>query len=500
MKQISEYSSDTSLFELFTFFYDRIISGEIENFSQLMNHSESFPLDNRTIGVLQKAFHLIKKLHWGIFQDLDPKNYPVLWKSLVLPLRGVSFGGDLKRNMTITDIYVALMDIHGYTSFCQMGRGNLSLLQMLDRILQEDIKSIAKRYGVISKRARGDEIILIGPTAEDVLAVVISVANYFSKKRILKDESLQKHRPGSKIILPDMKISAGIAGGKKFTPLIITKDGDLSGSIINTAARLQSRANQLSPHLTKVLITKQVHTRLKQTQSKHSDLKKWAPFYMDSGTINFKGIQLSLYEVIFSKGERYKAEYQEDISLLLNALSKNQWEHQIMELLLQLLIRTFKSMPSFRMQKALYKHSKPVLITNDQMIARCEKCHSAFTHDEQYSSSIDILTEISLCLEFLPDFDGLIKEYVTAILEKYILLRDMYLIEIDHIIDERLETMISLKDREKIRIMRQNSERFADLKDRARNGNLYKNRKKLWYQLVHTSEDKLKLTLYSGKK
>ncbi len=148
--------------------------------------------------------------------------------------------------MSIPDIYLGLLDIHGYTRYCQEKKRNMSMVDLLDRMIYEDVKAICSETGVVSKRAQGDEILILGASASDVLKSTLQIIDYFNTQgRSFKNTILSKKLPGT--VLPKFQISAGIAGGQKFTPLVITRNGDISGDIVNTAARLQAKANRVSP-------------------------------------------------------------------------------------------------------------------------------------------------------------------------------------------------------------------------------------------------------------
>ena len=101
-----------------------------------------------------------------------------------MPDRKYHFAGDIKRMATIPDVYMAILDIHGYTRFCQKHRHNMSMLELLDRVIQQELPKIAAKYGVIIRRARGDEILLLGGSACELFEVVYLIA-----RRLAKDGS-----------------------------------------------------------------------------------------------------------------------------------------------------------------------------------------------------------------------------------------------------------------------------------------------------------------------
>ena len=159
----------------------------------------------------------------------------------MLPDRKYKFAGDIKRMATIPDVYMAIIDIHGYTRFCQKNRHNMSMLDLLDRVLRSDLPGIAAKYGVVSRQASGDEILLLGGSAAELFEVVYLMARRLAKRGGGKDGAMERGAEGSEPpdALPSFQISAGVAGGAKYAQLVITRDGDLSGTIVNTAARLR---------------------------------------------------------------------------------------------------------------------------------------------------------------------------------------------------------------------------------------------------------------------
>ena len=161
MKSLEDYGPDTSPYELFEHLYNRVISRSIRSFSKLMEYVSALPRTEPNLRVFRKIFHLIKELNWGVFAPLDEKEFPGLWKELVLPFSGIPGTGDLKRNTSISTVYAAILDIHGYSAFCLKNRRNLSMLMLLDECIQEDIRRISKNFGTLSWRSEGDAIILI---------------------------------------------------------------------------------------------------------------------------------------------------------------------------------------------------------------------------------------------------------------------------------------------------------------------------------------------------
>ena len=253
MNKIEEYNQSTSKYELYTHLTEKIVSGEIKAFSEIFTYAKNvnFEKVHDHKAILKGLFDLIRKINWGFFNNLDKESYPKLWSKFVIENQKYNFAGDLKLSLSIADVYIAMLDIHGYTKFCEENKNNLSKLHALDDLMQNKVSEVTKFYNVISHRKQGDEIIMVCPTATDALSATIAIIGVLSKKRLL-NEYPSVDTSG----LPEFKISAGISGGNTNSSLIITEDGDLSGFLINNAARMQSRANTLAPKENKVIVTK----------------------------------------------------------------------------------------------------------------------------------------------------------------------------------------------------------------------------------------------------
>ncbi|GAH35281.1 unnamed protein product [marine sediment metagenome] len=176
---------------------------------------------------------LLKELHWGFLKEIDKARYTKLWKELVLAHKNFTHAGDLKRNISISNIYISMLDIHGYTQFCQESKGNLSRLRKLDEFLHAGIKRIAGINGTLANLERGDEIVVIAATATDSIKIDIifneqyKTAYYNSKKNIntykklknlaIKSEAINKKKIIWNVLIEENRdqLDLEIYSGKK---------------------------------------------------------------------------------------------------------------------------------------------------------------------------------------------------------------------------------------------------------------------------------------------
>jgi hypothetical protein len=501
VKDLAEYRDGVSEYELFSLLYDRIISKEIPTFSKLKVFAAPVLRDKGTHPVIMRAFELLKRLNWGFFNTISPATHKKLWKELVIQDKDFPDAGDLKETLQISNLYVAMLDIHGYTKFCMDSRKNLSMMHTLDWAIENEIRRISTQCGAISQRERGDEMVVVAASATDALMVTLCIIDYFSKTDVVQDPAVSTKRTGNAEALPVFKISAGITGGNTQSPLIITEKGNLSGFLLNSGARLQTRANELSPKESRVMIARQVQMNFEKenAQTKCSLAQKNAVYFFDTGHIEFKGVMIPTCEVVFSKEERYKEQFSEEMSRLFSSVRDNLWEQRIFLDLMDLLAKVSHVMPRFSVIPPAPVNGMQS-ITNDSFMQLCRIATKAYMQDDDYHTAVSLLQEFITIIELIPIFDRLILDYLKGAADKYTRLLDAYQNHIDREIDEKAaqifqgnyyKTWIAAKNGAAI---------YEKLRTAGRKSNNIAKKKTLWYSLIKQKQDEMVFTLYSGKK
>jgi len=500
MRSIEEYTSATTAVELYAFLAEAIVDERITSFSDLMEYVAPLPRDQRLNAVVPRMFRLIRKLHWGFFKDIDPETYPKVWREVVIPDATYKNCGCLKRNLTISDVYVGIVDLHGYTRFCEKNKNNLSMLQMLDDMIQVDVANLAREHNVVLQRRQGDEMVLVGASAADVLAVTLLILDYFAKRRSFNINSETTHRGGFKIILEEMHVSAGIAGGKKFTPFIITRDGDLSGGVVNTAARLQGRANELSAARSRILVTRTVYASFQAEMKARPDpLFKSVPVdFFDSGWINFKGISVAVHEVVYAAGDRYKLQYEDKMADLYKTLDQSAWKDGIFGSLTTLLAQVFRSMPRFKLESV---ESGAIKEVNNEDLARMAL--TARTHFQMEQNYIAAIGDLENLLDYaarLPLFDRLCMEYTEKIAHAYRELCGEYERRIGKKIDEKATQVLPAKYKPLYDEGRKGAAVYEKLRAQVRGTLTPLEISLLWSGVVDEGEKGISVGIHSGKR
>ena len=498
MRDLTELTDKTSSYELFTHVYWQIVTRRITGFAELVDYLSHLEEGSRKQYVLQTAFPLIRELHWGFFRELNAKTYPVLWDQLTRPSDKYPFAGELKRSMTITDIYCGFIDIHGYTAFSKSSK-DAPMLRLLDVCIETDIKQICRDNHVMSNRARGDEIILLGTSAYDVVNTVINIADYFGDKHLTRDLDVVRKRRQDRVKLPELSVSAGVAGGKKYDSLVITATGDLSGPVVNTAARLQSRANRISSDDSRILITETVRIKFESEEK-----KQFAPMFsrgqmafLDVGTFGFKGVDLRLTEVIIDSGEMYRLKYQSALNRFLETLSGDHWHDSVFIDLGKLIIAACTAMPEFKVTAA--GNGGPAVFSNASLKSLSRRALDRFEEGNDFQTAVTALSTAVTGLGLVPEADHFLLLYAEAVMAEYRRIHEAYDRFMGKFAEEHRGSLLSRIENQEYENSVSGVKNHESIRSVLYSRVDVDKRRKLWRRLVKDLEPSLGESLYLGK-
>jgi hypothetical protein len=501
MQNLSEYSGNTSDYELFSYFYDRISRGEIKTFSELVRSAPAITGNKRNQPVIMRAFELIKLLYWGFFSAISPQTHPKLWNEIVITDKNFPDAGDLKQTLQISNLYIGMLDIHGYTKFCMETRKNLSMMHTLDRAMEIEIGAISAACGAISHRERGDELVVVAATATDIVTAVLAVIDYFGKTNLVGNPRIVTKRSTDADALPAFKVSAGITGGNTTSPLIITDKGGLSGFLLNSGARLQARANELSPKESRIMIAKQVQMNFDKENAtfKCALAENNAVYFFDTGHIEFKGVIIPTCEIVFMESERYKEKFASEMNRLMESIDQNLWEQRIFSDILALILKAATVMPGFSVTPQVQIDNIQTL-TNDSLVHLCKKAMAAYLREEDYNLAVTLLHDFIAILEMIPSFDRLILDYLKGISAKYSMLLDMYNENISRQIEEKSSGIFLSNYATAWAAAKKGVSIHEKLCEMGKNSELVTKKKNLWVFLIKQNQKELEFSMYSGKK
>ncbi|MDR0472846.1 MAG: hypothetical protein LBH43_04145 [Treponema sp.] len=503
MNNITDFTESTSEYELFAFLSQKVINRDITVFSKLKEFAEPILRNHRSHPVMMDVFTLIRKLYWGFFADMTPETHKKLWTEMVVPDHHFPKAGDLKTTLQVSNLYVVMVDIHGYTQFCMDSRKNLSMAHALDEAMDVEVRKLSALCHALSRRERGDEMVIVAASASDALTLTLAIIDYFGKSNILDDPNICTKRSGRCEALPVFKLSAGITGnfGSIQTPMITTEQGNLAGFLLNSGARLQTRANELSGKETRLMIARQVYmSYMKENEKEKCPLfEKDLIYFLDTGKVEFKGVDIATCEAVFKSEDMYKEKFSEELTTLFNSIKEKNWEQKIFSDLMDLMIKTAQVMPSFTVVPASPINGMQTL-TNASFIQLCRLANKAYVIEEDYSGAMGYLQILEGLIEEIPKFDKLILDYLKGVMDKYDMLLKQYLDSIDKEIDSRA-AQIFQGDYHRAWLASKNAITvYEKLKALGRKSNEISKKKTLWYSLIKQNSDKMDFVLHSGKK
>lgn len=485
MNNISEFTKEGSVYELLCHLYDQVAAGKLASFKELKAYAAPVPKGQRLAVILKKCFELQRRLYWGFFSPLSPEAYPALWSRMVLPDKDYPFAGDLRRYATIPETFLCMMDIHGYTRYCRDHRHNPSMLDLLDRMLQEDVPRLVAASGVLSRRTRGDELLLLGASACDVLDATLKVISYLSSGRRQGPSAASDARGAP--TLPEFQVSAGIAGGQMYSSLVVTRDGDLSGDIVNASARLQARANKISPQRNKILVTSHVYQHLKGAGAALRAVEGINDIdFFNAGPVEFKGVALTVYDVVFLKAEARRLDYRNAMESLYEALDKDLWKSAVFEQSMALASRLADCIGGDPAEDERRGSIKALI----------KAASEAFTAT-RYEYACAALRRIVVDLGLRDSSDALALDYLRQIAAAYDRIVAGFTETIDAELDQHLDAALSPKEIEQYRLLRRHHGLYEELRDRARLK--IRGRKALWFKETDKALDYLEIRIHSGK-
>lgn len=480
---------------------NRIINREITTFEELVDFLSQVQADTaQRNAALSKGYRVIKILNWGVFAGLNQKEYPVLWKELVIPSKRFKTAGDLKRSMTISNLFISMLDIHGYTAFCRQSKKNLSKLHELDEFLNTTIQDVAKSNGCVGNRERGDEILLVGGKAIDIMRATFEIIQVFAKERFFRQGVDVDPTGEFNAILPPFHISAGISGGNINAPMIITRKGEISGFLLNTAARLQARANKLAPKTTLVIIAKTVHSAFeKEVQKTGSDEFTSSLDFFDCGSIQFKGMSIANLEVLYKEEDKTKLAGQDTLLELFSVLKQNLWGEKIFTTLVKLISVVIRNMPDFLLEVELPEYKRDQ-VNNESLRRRLNVLKNLFLLQEDYVSAVEKLQEMVMIIQQLPGFEPIVVEYAQEIVERYRQVIISFQPDLEREIEEQKKTIFSPQECKVFDYYMKNRRSLMWLVEKARQSPALTKKKMLWNTHIEKLKPNLDFSLYSGKK
>jgi hypothetical protein len=139
-------------------------------------------------------------------------------------------------------------------------------------------------------------------------------------------------------------------------------------------------------------------------------------------------------------------------------------------------------------------------ITNASFEQLCRMAMRTYLQDEDYAYAVSLLHSFVDLMELVPQFDRLVLDYTRGIAEKFDLLLTSFENAIDKEIDEKAGQIFSGDHLKTYFAAKNGASIYEKLKSIGRKSPALTKKKALWYSLIKLNQDKMVMTLYSGKK
>jgi hypothetical protein len=224
-----------------------------------------------------------------------------------------------------------------------------------------------------------------------------------------------------------------------------------------------------------------------------------ALYFLDTGQIEFKGVQIPSCEAVFKPEDKYKENFSEEMVQLFGSIKENLWEQRIFQDIVNLLTKAEQVMPKFSVTPSAPINGMQT-ITNESFMQLCRAALKAYVQDEDYSAAVHTLKNFITIIEKIPHFERLILDYLRGIVDKYDTLLKIYLETIDGEIQNRAQSIFQGNYLKAWHAAKNAVTVYEKLKAIGRRSDEVPKKKALWYNLIKQNAGQMEFVLHSGKK
>jgi hypothetical protein len=139
-------------------------------------------------------------------------------------------------------------------------------------------------------------------------------------------------------------------------------------------------------------------------------------------------------------------------------------------------------------------------INNSSFTQLCRIGLKTYMQDEDYSYAVSLLHSFVEIMELIPKYDRLIIDYTRGIADKYDLLLKSFETAINKEIDEKANQIFSGQHLKTYFAAKNGAAIYEKLCLIGRKSPELTKKKSLWYNLIKMNQEKMIMTIYSGKK
>ena len=231
-----------------------------------------------------------------------------------------------------------------------------------------------------------------------------------------------------------------------------------------------------------------------QPPSAHYEFLKAVDFF-DTGMVEFKGVNVPVFDTVFLSTEANRLEYRDRMGALYDSIAQGLWSSHIFADALNLMARIATSSSGSFVDEAT---GQPIDAADAiSIIQRIKKAQGYFVA-ERYELAIKEYSELTDVFCRAAGRDPIVVEYFSKVRDNYMAIVERFESRLDREIDEHLEAIfLSPTDRANFRTLEKHYAMFGSVRDAAR----FKvpDRRGLWAKSVEDAAASLVVNIQSKK-
>ena len=188
--------------------------------------------------------------------------------------------------------------------------------------------------------------------------------------------------------------------------------------------------------------------------------------FFDTGTVEFKGVNVPVFDTVFLEREANRLEYRDRMGTLYDSLGQGLWSSRVFADALNLMARIVSSSSEALVDDAT---GQGIDATDPISVMQRIKKAQGFYQAERYEQAVAEFSELVDAFVSARGRDAIATEYLVSVRDKYRLILELFVSRLDGEIDEHLEAIfVNQTDRANYRTLEKHHGMYASVRDAAR--------------------------------
>ncbi|MFZ4616182.1 MAG: hypothetical protein ACOYM2_08310, partial [Rectinemataceae bacterium] len=242
----------------------------------------------------------------------------------------------------------------------------------------------------------------------------------------------------------------------------------------------------------RLLVTSHVHQKIIGTTSRQgsacADLR-----FLNTGTIEFKGVSLTVYDAILSVEEEWRLEFLGELKELYDSLDKGMWRSKVFEDTLKLAARLVLSIPCCEAARGASDFTK---LGQSQLLALINSAKENFAGGN-FEAAVTALLQVGTDLARAAGIDVVALEYIKTVGDGYREILASFVECLDAEIGSRPDEVFSPTAKATFETLRKHSSLFERALEKARQE--VRSRKATWFRAADQAAPAMGVRIESRK-